>query len=61
MGMDASSSPFLQMSFETTTRFLMQACTQGHTDAAESSSAAITLGKVVGVGTGAFDIMHPLT
>ena len=59
-GMDESSSPFLQMSFETTCGFLMKAAIEGNCDNMESSSASIVLGAVPKVGTGMHEIMCPI-
>jgi DNA-directed RNA polymerase I subunit RPA1 len=60
-GMHTCSSPFLQMSFETTTTFLTKAAQEGATDPQESPSARIVLGSAPRVGTGCFDLMLPLT
>jgi RNA polymerase Rpb1, domain 5 len=59
-GMTECSSPFLQMSFETTCNFLTKAAQEGASDAQESPSSRIVLGSVPKVGTGCFDIMVPL-
>lgn len=60
LGMNECSSPFLQMSFETTTTFLTKASSEGASDYQQSPSARIVLGNVAKVGTGCFDIMLPL-
>jgi len=59
-GMHESSSPFLQMSFETTCEFLTRAICEGTADKMESSTSRIVLGSVPKVGTGCFDVMLPL-
>lgn len=58
LGIESSPSPFLKMSFETATHFLTDATLQGQTDHLESPSARIVVGRVVEVGTGAFDILQ---
>jgi DNA-directed RNA polymerase I subunit RPA1 len=60
MGMNECSSPFLQMSFETTCNFLTRAAQEGARDTQQSPSARIVVGGVAKVGTGCFDIMLPL-
>jgi DNA-directed RNA polymerase I subunit RPA1 len=60
MGMSDCPSPFLQMSFETTCTFLTESAQEGGVEKLESSSARIVTGGVPRVGTGCFDIMHPL-
>ena len=59
-GMHECSSPFLQMSFETTCEFLTKAVCEGTSDKMESSTSRIVLGSVPKVGTGCFDVMLPL-
>ena len=61
MGMNSNPSPFAQMSFETTASFLTTATLSGDIDPLESPSARLVLGKVVKGGTGAFDILAPLS
>ena len=46
MGMHDCSSPFLQMSFETTATFLTKAAQEGASDAQQSPSARIVLGMI---------------
>jgi len=53
MGVGASASPFLKMSFETSMNFLTAATVRGSTDNTLSPSARIVLGRVVATGTGA--------
>jgi DNA-directed RNA polymerase I subunit RPA1 len=48
------------MSFETTTRFLAHACLMGETEKVDSASARLVMGRVVGSGTGAFELVQPL-
>ncbi|GJP44529.1 hypothetical protein CLOM_g3917 [Closterium sp. NIES-68] len=60
VGIDANPSPILKMSFETATKFLINAASRGHTDRMESPSSRIALGRVVDVGSGCFDLMHNL-
>eukprot|EP01018_Ginkgo_biloba_P016660 Gb_34944 [translate_table: standard] len=59
-GIGSSTSPFLKMSFETATKFLVESCLQGETDYLESPSSRVVVGQVVKVGTGCFDILHNL-
>ena len=59
-GMMECSSPFLQMSFESTCTFLTRAATDGFTDSQESPSARIVLGSVPKIGTGSFELLMPL-
>mmetsp|Transcript_27715 Transcript_27715/g.66796 ORF Transcript_27715/g.66796 Transcript_27715/m.66796 type:complete len:1765 (-) Transcript_27715:143-5437(-) len=56
-GMREMSSPFLQMSFETTAQFLTQAALMGNGDQLNSPSANIVVGRPVRHGTGAFTLM----
>ncbi len=58
--MNSNPSPFAQMSFETTTSFLVSATLSGDFDPLESPSARLVLGKVVKVGTGSFEIRQPI-
>lgn len=60
MGMMHSTSPFLQMSFESTSTFLTKASQEGSVDSQQSPSARIVLGSVPRVGTGCFELMVPL-
>lgn len=50
-----------QMSFETTTRFLANAALMGDTETIQSCSARLVMGRVVGSGTGAFELVHPVS
>lgn len=60
-GMENIESPFLQMSFETTTHFLSNAILYGISDSMQSPSACISTGKVIKAGTGVFDVVQPLS
>lgn len=55
-----NSSPFLQMSFETTMDFLTKACMENGTDSLDTPSSSIVTGQVVKCGTGAFELRQPL-
>ena len=56
-GMRETSSPFLQMSFETTASFLTQAALTGGSDYMNSPSANIVAGRPIRHGTGAFSLL----
>ncbi|XP_068728240.1 DNA-directed RNA polymerase I subunit RPA1-like [Montipora capricornis] len=60
VGMESNSSPFQKMSFETTTHFLRGAVLTGDTEKLSSPSSRLVVGRVVGCGTGCFDLMQPL-
>ncbi|KAL7068203.1 putative DNA-directed RNA polymerase I largest subunit [Cryptosporidium serpentis] len=47
-----STSPFLQMSFETSIKFLADACSRGAIDSLKSPASSISVGKICSVGTG---------
>ncbi|XP_077214537.1 nuclear RNA polymerase A1 [Tasmannia lanceolata] len=57
---DTSTSPFCKMSFETATRFIVEAALHGELERLESPSARICLGLPVKVGTGCFDLLQNL-
>ena len=59
-GMGESSSPYVQMSFETTCQFLTRAALEGLTDKLESPTSRIVLGQPMRHGTGCFDVMVPI-
>ena len=59
-GIDANPSPFQKISFETSIGFLINACLYGDKDFMSSPSSRIVLGRPVGCGTGAFDLLNPL-
>jgi DNA-directed RNA polymerase I subunit RPA1 len=56
-GMETSSSPFLQMSFETTAQFLRQAAIANDHDKLSSPSGNIVLGRPIRHGTGSFTLL----
>ncbi|GFY96261.1 nuclear RNA polymerase A1 [Actinidia rufa] len=59
-GIAGSISPFLKISFETTSKFNVEAASHEMTDNLESPSARICLGLPVKMGTGCFDLMQKL-
>uniref|UniRef100_A0A8C5LWB7 DNA-directed RNA polymerase subunit n=1 Tax=Leptobrachium leishanense TaxID=445787 RepID=A0A8C5LWB7_9ANUR len=59
-GMRSSSSPFQQMTFETSFKFLKDATLNGAQDDLRSPSACLVVGKVVKGGTGLFDLKQPM-
>ncbi|KAM5193373.1 DNA-directed RNA polymerase I subunit RPA1 [Mantella aurantiaca] len=59
-GMQSSSSPFQQMTFETSYKFLKDATMAGAKDDLRSPSACLVVGKVVKGGTGLFDLKQPM-
>lgn len=56
-GMREMSSPFLQMSFETTAQFLTQAALISSKDKLQSPSANIVVGRPIRHGTGSFSLL----
>ncbi|KJE89112.1 RNA polymerase I largest subunit [Capsaspora owczarzaki ATCC 30864] len=60
IGIESNVSPFLKMSFETTVHFLRQSSVYGDYEAVESPSSRLVVGRVSGVGTGSFELLHPL-
>ncbi|XXQ33022.1 DNA-directed RNA polymerase subunit [Plasmodiophora brassicae] len=60
-GMDASASPWLKMTYETSCKFMLDACLFGEPDRMRTPSSQIILGQVVRSGTGAFELMQPLS
>jgi DNA-directed RNA polymerase I subunit RPA1 len=56
-GMKEMSSPFLQMSFETTAEFLTEASLRSGSDELQSPSASIVVGRPVRHGTGSFSLL----
>eukprot|EP00621_Florenciella_sp_RCC1693_P011848 CAMPEP_0182539836 /NCGR_PEP_ID=MMETSP1323-20130603/26061_1 /TAXON_ID=236787 /ORGANISM="Florenciella parvula, Strain RCC1693" /LENGTH=120 /DNA_ID=CAMNT_0024750441 /DNA_START=11 /DNA_END=370 /DNA_ORIENTATION=- len=58
---EGSSSPYLQMSFETTATFLTEAAVRGDPDRLQSPSARIVMGQLAKQGTGAFELMADLS
>lgn len=61
IGMEASSSPFLQMSFETTAHFMKQAAESGQCDDLSSPSGNLVMGRPVRHGTGSFALLAAQT
>ncbi|CAM0140636.1 hypothetical protein VKS41_006661 [Umbelopsis sp. WA50703] len=59
-GIESNVSPFLKMSFERTCHFLTEATIHGDYDSLDNPSSKIVMGKVVGGGTGSFEVMQPL-
>lgn len=57
-GIADSISPFSKMSFETASKFIVQAAYHGQVDDLETPSARICLGLPVKGGTGSFDLMQ---
>ena len=60
IGMEANSSPFQKMSFETTMHFLKGATIAGEMDALKSPSACLVAGRVVQGGTGCIELLQTL-
>ncbi|KAM8940163.1 DNA-directed RNA polymerase I subunit RPA1 isoform 2-T2 [Pelodytes ibericus] len=60
IGMRSNSSPFQQMTFETSFKFLKDATLSGAQDDLRSPSACLVVGKVVKGGTGLFDLKQPM-
>ncbi|XP_053314114.1 DNA-directed RNA polymerase I subunit RPA1 [Spea bombifrons] len=60
IGMRSSSSPFQQMTFETSFKFLKDATMNGAQDDLSSPSACLVVGKVVKGGTGFFELKQPM-
>ena len=59
-GIKSSVSPFAKMSFETTVGFLKDAVADADWDDLRGPSARIVMGKLSGVGTGAFEVLTPV-
>lgn len=60
-GLKSGVSPFMKMSFETTVGFLRDAVLERDWDDLKGPSARIVMGKVGKVGTGAFDVLMPVS
>lgn len=60
IGIEANSSPFQKMSFETTMHFLKSATIAGDSDPIKSPSACLVAGRVVNGGTGSFELLQTL-
>ncbi|XP_059155055.1 DNA-directed RNA polymerase I subunit RPA1-like [Physella acuta] len=56
-----NTSPFQKMTFETTMAFLLEACVSGSPDSLKSPSGSLVVGNVVGIGTGCFQILDPVS
>ncbi|KAJ4969995.1 hypothetical protein NE237_003094 [Protea cynaroides] len=59
-GISDSVSPLSKMTFETASKFIVEAAYHGETDNLEAPSARICLGLPVKMGTGSFDLMQKL-
>ncbi|XP_048138660.1 DNA-directed RNA polymerase I subunit 1 isoform X2 [Rhodamnia argentea] len=59
-GIAESLSPFSKMSFETASKFIVDAAYHGVVDKLETPSARICLGLPVKMGTGSFDLLQKL-
>uniref|UniRef100_A0A1J3HYB5 DNA-directed RNA polymerase subunit n=1 Tax=Noccaea caerulescens TaxID=107243 RepID=A0A1J3HYB5_NOCCA len=59
-GIAESTSPFCRMTFETATKFIVQAATYGEKDTLETPSARICLGLPALSGTGCFDLLQKM-
>jgi DNA-directed RNA polymerase I subunit RPA1 len=57
IGMNDASSSFLQMSFETTANFMVDAAVNNLSESMMSPSANIVLGRPIRHGTGAFECL----
>eukprot|EP00388_Colpodella_angusta_P019739 GDKJ01049367.1.p1 GENE.GDKJ01049367.1~~GDKJ01049367.1.p1 ORF type:complete len:2039 (-),score=678.56 GDKJ01049367.1:442-6558(-) len=56
-GMTSHSSPFLQMTYETSTKFLGDCSMRAAVDDLNTPAGSIIAGRVARVGTGVFDVM----
>ncbi|TVU08159.1 hypothetical protein EJB05_41549 [Eragrostis curvula] len=54
------TSPFGKMTFETATKFIVEAATHGEVDSLECPSASVCLGQPAKVGTGIFGLLQNL-
>jgi len=57
LGMNHVGSPFLQMSYEQTSKFMVNSALSNKNDLCVNPSASIVLGKPIRSGTGIFDVM----
>ena len=57
LGIEACTSPFLKISFETAASFLVSATLHGDVDDLTSPAARIVLGRPVGMGTGCLELV----
>lgn len=60
IGLKGNVSPFMKMSFETTVGFLKDAVLERDWDDLKNPSARIVVGRLGGIGTGAFDVLAPV-
>ncbi|KAI9867559.1 MAG: hypothetical protein M1813_008358 [Trichoglossum hirsutum] len=60
-GLTSNVSPLMKMSFETTVGFLRDAALEGDWDDLNNPSSRIVIGRVGRVGTGAFDVLMPVS
>lgn len=60
VGIEASTSPFLKITFETAAAFLVSATLHGDIDPLTSPAARIVLGQPVHAGTGSMDLVQRL-
>ncbi|TMW68505.1 hypothetical protein Poli38472_005973 [Pythium oligandrum] len=60
IGMANKGSPFQQITFETSMKFLTEAALNGLNDDLESSSSRLVLGQPPRVGTGSFSLLQPI-
>lgn len=58
MGINACTSPFLKISFETAASFLVSATLHGDIDDLSSPASRVVLGRTVGVGTGSMGLVQ---
>ncbi|XP_065316447.1 DNA-directed RNA polymerase I subunit RPA1-like isoform X2 [Gordionus sp. m RMFG-2023] len=56
-----NTSPFLKMSFESTTSFLMDSFISGSSDYLQTPSACLVMGNEIKTGTGCFDLFQNLS
>jgi hypothetical protein len=61
IGLRGNVSPFMKMSFETTVGFLKDAVLERDWDDLKNPSARIVVGRLGRLGTGAFDVLAPVT
>ncbi|KAK2150876.1 hypothetical protein LSH36_384g01030 [Paralvinella palmiformis] len=61
IGIESNASPLQKMTFETSMNFLKAATIQGASDDLCSPSSRIVVGRLVTGGTGAFEVVQPLT
>ncbi|CAG9767764.1 unnamed protein product [Ceutorhynchus assimilis] len=59
-GMETSSSPLQQMSFESSSQFLKTAIIKGKSDDLQNPSSSLMLGKPCNTGTGSFTLLQKI-